>query len=80
MQIQAAHEKELYSILINADGIILTVDESSDNVTERSVLNMVLTPITAAEAKDEQVSYIGDQLFIENFVLQRMHCFALLQL
>ena len=48
--LQKAHNAELYKILSQADGIILTVDESSDNVTECSVLNLVMTPIVADKA------------------------------
>ena len=50
---------------VQADGIILTVDESSDNVTERSVLNLVMTPIVADKASTKVVSYLGDQIYLD---------------
>ena len=60
-----AHDKELYEIVNKADGIILTVDESSDNVTDRSVLNLILTPVTADSASRKIVSYLGDQIYAD---------------
>ena len=63
--LQKAHDAELYKILSQADGIILTVDESSDNVTERSVLNLVMTPIVADKASTKVVSYLGDQIYLD---------------
>lgn len=64
--VQEAHDKELQTIVEEADGVILTVDETTDNITERSVLNLVLTPIKASEASQERVSYIGDQVYLES--------------
>ena len=63
--IQEAHEVELKQIIAGADGVIITVDETSDNVTDRSVLNLVLTPISASAATDKTASYIGDQVYVD---------------
>ena len=42
------------------------MDETSDNVTDRSVLNLVLTPaISASAATDKTDSYIGDQVYVD---------------
>ena len=41
------------------------MDETSDNVTDRSVLNLVLTPISASAATDKTASYIGDQVYVD---------------
>ena len=41
------------------------MDETSDNVTDRSVLNLVLTPISASAATDKTASYIGDQIYVD---------------
>ena len=59
--IQKAHEDELQHILDTSDGIMLIVDETSDNVTERSVLNILLTPVNATTTTEKVVSYLGDQ-------------------
>ena len=40
----------------------MTVDETSDNVTDRSVVNLVLTPITVSDASEKLTSYIADQV------------------
>lgn len=42
--LQEAYTEELQKIINEADGIILTADESGDNVTDRMVLNLIFTP------------------------------------
>ena len=63
--IQAAHRQELQEIMDESDGVVITVDESSDNVTERSVVNLVLTPINVAKAEQDITSYIADQIYVD---------------
>ena len=63
--VQKAHDIDLKAVMSEADGVIITVDESSDNVTERSVLNLVFTPITVKSAQHKLVSYIADQVYVD---------------
>ena len=41
------------------------MDETSDNGTDRSVLNLVLIPMSASAATDITSSYIGDQIYVD---------------
>ena len=49
-----------------ADGVIVTVDETSDNVTERSVLNLIFTPVNVNTVEQSTVSYIADQVYLDS--------------
>ena len=58
--------EELNLIMEEADGVIVTVDETSDNVTERSVLNLIFTPVNVNTVEQSTVSYIADQVYLDS--------------
>lgn len=64
MSIQCLHRKELQHIVDEVDGVIVTVEEASDNFTDRSFLNIVFTPVKAEKASDKPISYIADQVIL----------------
>lgn len=63
--VQQQHDEDLQNILDESDAVILTVDESGDNTTDRDILNIIITPVSADKPEEALVSYIADQIFLD---------------
>ena len=60
------HEKELDDIISNSDGYTLIVDETDDSENNRSVLNILVSPVLKNTHDDKIVAYLLESVVIED--------------
>lgn len=61
-KVEKIHNQQLQTIMDASSHFILIVDETSDNVLQRSVLNILITPINPLEPTDCPKSYLLEQV------------------